>query len=311
MLINNLIMFFLSLIILIIASYYAVKTILWLAHALKISEFVMAFIIGSLATTLPELFISINGSLLNAGEIVLGNIVGSNIVDISLIAGIIFVFARELKGKKIRTEAIWMFLLGCLPLVLFFIQKSLNVISGTILLISFFIYYIFIFKIKKQFRKILKIEANVRQVFFNTLILILTFLLVYFSSFFVIEYGKLLAYDLKVSPTLIGLFLIAIGTSLPELTLGFQAIRLREPYVALGDLLGAVISNSTFVLGIASLINPITAKLTTMFIASLFFILSSYLFVTFIYSGKKLTAVEGVALILVYVLFVIIELYLK
>ena len=313
MLIINLIMFFLALIVLIIAAYYGVKSLIWLAHALKLSEFVMAFIAGAIATSLPELFISINASLNKASEIVIGNILGSNIADIALVAGLIIVFARQISttNVKIRRDAIWMFLLGSLPLVLFFLGNGLSRIDGALLIFSSFFYMFYIFKIRKQFKKVLKARINAKQTFYYTVILITCLALIYFSAHYVVNYAKLLAIDLKISTLFVALFLISIGTSLPELALEIQAIKLKKASIALGDLLGSVIANSTIILGIAALISPIKAELTTIFIAALFFILAAYLFVTFMHSGKKLLLSEGIALIIVYILFIIVEFYIK
>ncbi len=313
MLIVNLIMFFLALIILCIAAYYGVKTLVWLAYALRVSQFVMAFILAAIATSLPELFVSVIASLNKANEIVIGNIIGSNIADITLIGGLIIVFARKIniKNPKIRRDSIWMFILGCLPIVLFFIGNSISRLDGIILLLSSIFYVVYIFKIKKEFKKVLEAKVDVKRTFYHTILLVICLILVYFSSSYVVNYAKLLAIDLKVSPLLISLFLIAIGTSLPELALETQAIRLKKVNIALGDLFGSVIVNSTIILGISALINPITAEITAIFIAALFFVLSAYLFVVFVYSGKKLVLEEGVGLIIVYILFVIIEFYVK
>lgn len=313
MLLLNLIMFSLALGVLIYSASVGIKSLVKLAQGLKVSEFVMAFIIAAIATTLPELFVTINASLIKTGEIVIGNVLGSNLADLGLIGGLVIVFARSISttNKKIRRDSIWMFLLGILPLLLFFIGKGISRIDGAILIISTLLYIIYIFKIKKEFKKTLKATLKAKEIFFHTVILFVSLALIYFSADYTVKYAQILAIDLKISPLFVALFLIAIGTSLPEFALSIQAVRLNKPSIALGDLLGSVIANSTFILGIGSLINPIKAEITTIFIASLFFVLTAYLFVIFMHISKKLTLAEGVGLVIIYILFIIVEFYIK
>ena len=105
---------------------------------------------------------------------------------------------------------------------------------------------------------------------------------------------------------LIGLFMVSIGTTLPELTFEVKAVLAKHRYMALGDLLGSVVANSTLVLGVTALIHPITADFLLFITSASFMVVVAFLFMTFVESEKKITLQEGIALIMLYVLFIIV-----
>jgi cation:H+ antiporter len=120
--------------------------------------------------------------------------------------------------------------------------------------------------------------------------------------------GKMAEY-LGVPPILIGLFLISIGTTMPELIFEMKAVVSNHQNMALGDLIGSVITNSTLVLGLTAIIFPIQAGDFLVYMTSTFFMLTvAFLFMTFIEAERHILWQEGVGLILLYVLFVIVEL---
>jgi cation:H+ antiporter len=106
--------------------------------------------------------------------------------------------------------------------------------------------------------------------------------------------------------------MISFGTTLPELTFESKAILARHRYMALGDLIGSVVANSTLILGIVAVIHPITITNFLIFLTSSFFMITvAFLFMTFIECEKHILWQEGIALILLYILFVIIELNIR
>jgi len=109
-----------------------------------------------------------------------------------------------------------------------------------------------------------------------------------------------------VPSILIGLFMISIGTTLPELTFESRAVLSKHRYMALGDLIGSVVVNSTLVLGVTSIIQPIVADFLLFLSSASFMIVISFLFMTFVESEKKITIQEGLALILLYTLFIVV-----
>jgi len=98
---------------------------------------------------------------------------------------------------------------------------------------------------------------------------------------------------------------------LPELTFGITASNLKHKEMAIGNQIGSVITNIGLILGIVALIYPIKAEFMLFFIASTFMFISAFIFIVFIKTGKKLRKIEGISLILLYVLFIIIELLIR
>ena len=129
------------------------------------------------------------------------------------------------------------------------------------------------------------------------------------SAEMMVKLGTAIAVELKVSAFLIGLFLVAVGTSLPELSFEIESIRKRQVGMALGDLFGSVVANSTLILGLVALINPI--RLVNGWqeygLAAAAFGVIFLLFWGFIRSKKKLEWWEGLVLIAAYLVFVMLE----
>ena len=110
---------------------------------------------------------------------------------------------------------------------------------------------------------------------------------------------------------IIGLFLLSIATTLPELVFGISAVKLKHKEMSIGDQIGSVITNLTLILGIVAIISPITTAIAPLLISIIFLFISAFLFISFIKSEKKLDRREGISLILMYVLFVLIEFFMR
>ena len=141
-----------------------------------------------------------------------------------------------------------------------------------------------------------------------TYIFILNLILLYGSSHYVVHYGTELALGLALPPIFIGLFFLALGTSLPELVFELRAMMSNHPQMALGDLIGSVIMNSTLVLAVTAFIFPITTNFFLFLTSALFMILATVLFAAFVRSGERFTYLEGISLLILYILFIIVEL---
>ena len=105
--------------------------------------------------------------------------------------------------------------------------------------------------------------------------------------------------------------MVAIGTSLPELVAGISAVMHGYHDMGVGNIIGSVIANSTLVLGVSALIFPITADLLLFLVGASFMVLVAVIFATFLYEKNKITWMEGMTLVLLYVFFLIIEFYIK
>ena len=314
MLLTNLIYFLVSALVLVISGIYLVKSLTKISRYLGISEFSAAFIIMAFATSIPELFIGISSALNGDPSLSLGNIIGANILNLTIITGIIIISAGKirLKPKKIHDGLNLMFISIILVIILFVIGRELSRIDGIILISVFFIHTYQIFKKRKKYskRKIEDGKSGLNR-FYWLLIFILALVGLFISSNFVVNSASGLAIDLKLPKILIGLFLISIATTLPELIFGISASNIGHKSMAIGDQIGTVVVNSTLILGIVAIIHPITTEFRTFIISAIFMLVSAFIFYTFVKTGNKLEKIEGVSLILIYVLFVMIEFFAK
>ena len=276
------------------------------------SEFLAAYIIMAISTSLPELFIGINAAINLNPALSLGNVIGANLVNLSLVAGIglIFVGGYTIKSKEIKRDSLHMFFIALVPLFLMIIGGQLSRTDGLILVLIFVVYNYLLIKKQAVHTKLLENHVKKYQMIFAPIIFVACLLLLFASSHFSIIFALEVSGGLGVPAILVGLILLALGTTLPELSFTLSSLMNHHGELSLGNLVGSVVANSTLVLGITAMIIPITAGLFTFLIASLFMVFALFLFVTFVGSGK-MGYKEGISLIGLYVMFVIIQIYVS
>ncbi len=306
-------MFIISCLILVLAGSLLVKFLSKIASFLHVSEFVAAFILMAIATTLPELFVGISSALNNNTALALGTILGSNIANLTLIIGIPILLVKggiKIKRESIKKDSLYMLLIMAFPLVLMWIGRSISRIDGILLIGVFVLHSWRMLRNRKKFRKKVKNNIKRREIVLTVFLFLVCVVVLFLSSKFVVKYATTLSIDLFLPPIMIGLFLVAIGTSLPELVFGTGAALKGHSEMSVGNVLGANIANSSLILGIVALITPITGQFLLFFISAIFMMMAGFLFVTFIGSEKKLDWMEGVSLLLLYVFFIAIQFYI-
>jgi len=310
MIVLTLLLFVLSCILLVASGSFLVKSLVIITRFLKISEYMGAFIIMAFSTSLPELFIAISSAMAKNSALAFGTVIGSNIADITLIGGIAVILARKVKITRlaIKTDVIAMIALAALPMILMLIGQTLSRIDAAILLIVFIAYSIHLMKTKKKYKTKLKNKIKRIYVIGSVFVFILSLMLLYASSHYVVKYGTELALGLFLPPIFVGLFFLALGTSLPELVFTVKAMTKNHTEFAIGDLIGSVVMNSTLVLAVAAFIFPIHVNFFLFLTSAIFMILSTVLFASFVRSGEKFTYLEGISLLILYILFIIVEL---
>ena len=310
-------LFLISVFVLVKSGAAAVKKLVAISRYLKISEYVLAFILMALATSLPEFFVGISSALSKASILSLGNIIGSNIINVSLILGVVVIFAKGIKiESKIAKRDAWIvFFISILPLLLL-VDKNLSQADGVILLIVFIWYLKHILKAKEAFRKrmdhVTQTIERFRQFVKDLLIFVVAIAILLISSWGVVKTATLIAQGLELPLVLIGLILVAVGTSLPELIFGIKAVITKHEGMNLGNLIGSTVMNSTFILGITALIYPIRIENFNMILSSGLFMVFIILIVNFFIATKeKISWKEGTILIVLYILFLAIEFLLR
>ena len=295
--------------VLIKSSTILVQALLNIARFMAWSEFVVSFILMALATDMPDLFIGISSGFQGLSSLSLGNVIGANILKLSLVAGLIILFAKgtKIQNKTIIKRDIWLVTgLGILPLIFLF-NETLSRLEGLILIILFFAYLIYLAKTKQYFLKAINSEQSISTFLKSIVIFIIGISLLLASSWLVVYSINKIAQNINTSLILTGMFLIALATTLPELVFGVRATLMKHEEMYVGNLLGAVAVNSALTLGVTALINPIKIQNATSFIiGAVFMVLALLFFNLFIRSRDELSWREGALLIVFYIIFVII-----
>lgn len=309
----NIVLFLLACVGLVLSGSWLVRHLSNIAAYLKVSGFVAAFVIMALSTSLPELFVGISSSLNDNGALALGTVIGSNISNLTIIVGIVVVLSRGIKvpSKTVRAESLHMFFILVLLSVLMYLGNGLSRVDGVILIGVFFYELYRAYKNSKRFKQPFGKRPSKNEFAISSLVFAGSVIVLYGSAEAVVHYGTVLAIDFALPPILVGLFLVALGSSLPELVFQYQAAAKKQGEMSLGDALGSVIANSTLVIGITALIRPIEADFTLFLTSAIFMMAIGFIFTTFIESEDRLRIKEGISLIFLYVIFIIVEFTIK
>lgn len=313
MVVVDLILFLAFCVILVLSGSWLVTALTRIASFLRLGEFIVAFILLAFSTSIPELFVGISAALAKNPALSLGNVIGSNIANLTLIAGIVVLFARgiKIKKKEIKKDSLYMFIITLLPIILMMIGQKLSRIDGAILVAAFIFYTWRLLKHKKRYRAEYADKVKKWETVASVFLFVICLVILFGSSQLVVTYASRLAIDLFLPPIFIGMFILAIGTSLPELVASLSAVKKGHSEFMMGNLIGSTIMNSSLILGVTALIYPITANFFLFLTSAFFMILVTFLFATFTESGSRLYWKEGVAMVLLYVFFLIVELNLK
>src|SRR3990167_6739823 len=281
--------------------------------------FVLSAILLAMATSFPELFVGITSALEQAPHLSFGNVLGANIANISLVVGISALIAGRVNvvGEIVKKEVAIALVAGIIPLVLVF-YGVLSRVDGLILLAVYGAYATSFFKerflqIAHQHRK----EGYIHRFLRNFTLpqinihkarelgkLFIGIALLIFSADVIVKIAKEIAVISNFPIFLVGLILISVGTTLPELAFSFRALEDKEPTMFFGNILGSIIANSTLVVGITAAISPITiAAKSEYMVAAAAFILIFLQFWFFIKSKLRLDRWEAAALLVLYLAF--------
>tara|TARA_B100001057_G_scaffold422901_1_gene444698 strand:- start:2443 stop:3372 length:930 start_codon:yes stop_codon:yes gene_type:complete len=296
-----------GLMLLVVGSNYLLKSAIDLSLKLKLSKVVIGLTVVSFATSAPELLISISSALKGSADIAISNVIGSNIANLGLVLGTALCFTK-IKIPKSNMKFDWTFLMIISFLFFYFINDlSVSRSEGVLLFLALILFLVFIIKIRD--------DADVEEIKINTssnykiLILILvSSTLLYFGSELFVSSSIYFAEYFGVSERVIGLTLVAIGTSLPELVTTLVAIYKSELDISIGNIIGSNIFNILAVIGLTSIITDLNILSERILSFDIYvMILFSFILVFFYYSENKrfLNAYHGIIYILLFVTYYI------
>ncbi len=287
----------------------AAKKIAW--H-LKMSPLFIGLIITSIGTSLPEIITNIIAGVNNlrgieSSGIAIGNIIGSNISNITLILGIIVFFCvLDITKRSLYRDGGVMIAVSAIAYIMAsngFISK----IEGWILIIIYFIYLAYLIKHEKVVE--MKPGPAKKNGFIDFILIIIGLAMIVYGAKLVVTNGVAIAQGFNVPNYIIGLF-IGLGTSLPELSVAGRALHKKYHHLSLGTLIGSNITNPLLALGAGAVVSGFSVSKTILLFDFPFMLIISTIVLLMLFRNKKLNKKDGIILILLYLLFMYISLVL-
>jgi cation:H+ antiporter len=301
------IIFIIAMSALIYGADFIIKESERIALHFNISHFVIGATLVAFGTSLPEMAASMMASSTGKSDMAIANVVGSVTFNITLVLGIVFIIAKDMNPKRdlFAQDSAWVIL----PVAIFFIMIQDGFIGrfdGILFLLLMVSYIIFLFSSAKDDLAD-EIDDNLAKNNFNwsktILFLGIGFSLTIGGANFVVESGANIARTFGVSEWIIGIFLISLGTSLPELVVSVVAVKKGSAEMSIGNIIGSNVANFSMVLGASSLINPLSINLlNTKF--DLLIMASASITLLFILANRIYNKAGGIFLLIILGLFV-------
>ena len=254
---------FIGLILLYYGGDFLVTGSLRLAKTLKISPFIIGATVIGFGTSTPELAVSVMASLHDSGDLALGNIIGSNIANIGLVLGITALIVPLTIEKQRFTDESPPLIITSLIIVVFSWNNYLSMIEGFIMVSLLVVYLWRAFRTKENIDTSLEeshLFLKYKGTTFQFFLVILGIAMLIIGANWMVEGSTGIARELGVSEWFIGVSIVALGTSLPELTSSLIAAKRGHGEMAIGNVFGSNIFNILMVIGTASLIKPLSIR---------------------------------------------------
>jgi cation:H+ antiporter len=300
----NLLSGIILLLLMVLASGVVVDVFEKFAFRLPVKKQTLAAMLVGFALALPELFVGIASAVDGKPQIALGNIVGANMANLSLIVGGVAIAASvvPIVGEYLQKD-LWITIgLALLPFMML-MNGVISKFEGIILIGLYFVYAFFLFSGKGTYKQARK-KIGKHESWASIIVLVLGLIILSASAWLLVQVGVKIAEIWQVSWYWVGLIIFGFGTTLPELFL-LLTQKKHGATLILPKLLGSVVMNSTLVIGIVALIQPVILDESFQRgLSSIFLVAILGLFWLFTKSKKKLERWEGVVLVGVYLMFI-------
>lgn len=282
------------------------------AKMLKVPSIIIGLTIVAMGTSLPECAVSITASMTNNNALAVSNAVGSNIFNLMVVCGVSALFTPLLVDRStLKKEFPFSVLCAALLLVAGYIGMTLGRVDGMILLVLFICFLIWMVRSALKARAN-ALEAEIEEVeeykvlpVWRCIVYIIGGIIaIKFGGDFVVDGASTIAAKAGLSQNLIGLTIVACGTSLPELVTSVVAARKNELDMALGNVIGSNIFNILLVLGVAATISPIAFIMENVIDIAILMVMSLLVWV-FGWTKQKLDKKEGIVMLLLYAVYLV------
>ena len=298
----------LGFILLILGGNWLLKSAVSISLGLKIPKIIIGMTVVSFATSAPELIVSINSAVNGYPDLALGNVIGSNIANLALVLGITLLIA-EMDVQKSFFTTNWPAMMAASLLLFFFLRNDylISDFEGLIfvLFLIFFLVYLFRFQ-NDEIIDDLPEDEDLLPTYKTFTLFVLGSVGLWGGSEMLITGATDLAITLGVGERLIGVTVVSVGTSIPELAASIIAVLKKEKAISLGNLVGSNIFNILAVVGITSLITPIAAIDHVIYTNDIYWmLLVSMVLPILVLLPKKmqLKRKSGIVLLLIYIAF--------
>ncbi len=279
-----------------------------IALRFDIPEFIIGATLIALGTSLPEMAASVAASASNKPEIAISNVIGSNILNITLVLASVFLVARNIRPDRdfFAKDSTW----ALMPVFVFILMIMDGIISrfdAMLLMLMMGAYLLFLLQDAKSLPEedLEELDEVAKEPFswpITIVLLIVGFVLVIAGAHFTVESASDIAKSFGISEWIIGIVMISLGTSLPELVVSISASIKGKVDMAIGNIIGSNMANTSVVLGAAALTKPMpidslkySFDITTMLVATLILV--------FLTANKLYTKSAGIALVIILGLF--------
>ena len=316
----NFLILILSLIIIVIAADKLIDSSSRIAKHYGVPVFIIGISIIAFGTSAPELVVGIISSLNGDNVLSYGNIVGSCINNMALILGLTaLIISVKVDDKILKREMLMLTGIEIILLILSF-NGILSRIDGIILMTLGILFVIYLLRGTKESvededdASIIKLSK--KEALRKWIVMFISLAFLIFSGHLIVESSQAIASDFGIEQSAIGLTLIALGTTMPELVTSITAARKKENDIILGNIIGSNIFNILIILGTASIINPITINFinaeniySSLFIEGLIMLGINIFAYVVMYKKRNISRVAGLILLFMYALYMAKQIY--
>jgi len=308
---TTIVLLIIGLIILIVGGDYLVRGSSSIALRLHLSPLVVGLTIVAFGTSAPELVISIQSALKGSPDLAMGNVVGSNICNLALVLGLTAVINPvKVQANSIRVD--WPMTMGASILLFIMVREGyLHAIEGIIMIIILCIYLFFIIRQSRKDTLASRAKSNddipdfpTKQIWKDVAFILIGCVGLFYGSEWFVGSAKDLALSLGVEERVVGLTVVALGTSLPELATAAVASYKGQTDLALGNLMGSNIFNILSILGITSVIQSIHVHEIILSKDIIWMLLITLMILPLMIMRREVGRVDGFILLIVYSVYI-------
>ena len=292
---------------LIVGGEWLLRAAVGTSNRFAIPKFIIGMTIVSFATSLPELIVSIRSALEGYPDLALGNVVGSNIANLGLVLGVVLLFTRIEVSKSFYQSDWPMMFIASILLWVFIQNGTITALEGLGLVILLVLMLVYLLRLKDKSDFVADDLNTLLSWPKIGLFIVFGSAFLAFGSELLVNGAVQVASQLGVSERIIAITVVSVGTSVPELAASLVAIAKKENAISIGNLLGSNLFNILAVLGITSLIHPLTVVDNTLLDFDIYVMIGiAALLIPLVFLPKRMEMYwrDGLVLLAVYVLFI-------